>query len=56
MFGHKRPGAIEGAVLVVGREHLVAWLEWQRTRHDVERGRDVGHIHDVVLPDPQIVG
>ncbi len=44
----ERPGAVDGAVLVIGREHLVAGPEAYRPRHGVERGGRVREEREVV--------
>src|SRR5664280_592749 len=43
LLADERPGPVEGAVLVVGREQLVARLDAEGTGADVEAGGGVGH-------------
>jgi hypothetical protein len=42
------PGGVAGAVLQVGGQHLVAGLQVQRARDDVDAGGGVGHEDQVV--------
>ena len=56
VLGDEGPGPLECAVFVVGRQNLVAWLEWQRPGDDVERRRDVRNVDHVVGSGVEVVG
>ena len=45
---HKAPGAIQGAVLVIGGQHFVTGLQRQRAGHDIEACGGIGHIDKII--------
>jgi hypothetical protein len=45
---HTLPGGVAGAVFQRRAQHLVARLQHQRARHDVDAGGGVGHEHQVL--------
>ena len=43
LSGDKAPGAVDGAILVIGRQHFVPRLQFQAAGHDIDPGGGVGH-------------
>src|SRR5207247_11401667 len=56
VLAYEGPRTLEGAVLVVGGQDLVAVVERQRAGDGVERRGDVGEVHDLVAVGAQVLG
>ena len=48
LAGQKAPGPVAGAVLVIGGQHLIAGPKIKAARDDVDPGRGVDDIHQIV--------
>ncbi len=47
-LAEESPRAVERAVLVIGREDFVAWIELKAARDDVESRRRIRHVDEIV--------
>ena len=50
------PAPLAGPVLQVGADHLVTRLERERSGHDVDAGRRVGHENQIVARAAEVGG